>query len=871
MSKVKNRKMIGLLALRELKTSRRLNLLLVLSVILTCVMFTSIANIGGNILLAFQSQNMRMVGTNRMAGLKMVLPADYEKVLSDDKVKDVVYRICVGDAINEEFRDFRVELNCAGDERAARSNFAIPTTGKLPETMDEIAVSTLVLKELQLPAELGTILPLTLYINGKVIEHEFTLCGFWEGDPVAAAQLGWVSREFAEIYAPTPEVPFEKRSESMAYGGYWQVEFDFGNSFGIEDKVDALLDRIYGESGERPDTGVNWAYTMNPQMMDMETILGILLLVLLVFVSGYLIIYNIFQINITANIQKYGLLKTIGMTPTQIQRLVRIQADLYAAIGIPAGLLIGLLVGKMLYHYISAGLNLVGNRFEGVSPRAMLVICLIAAFFSFGTVRLSTGKPARIAGKVSPIEALTFSDTKIPVRKGKKRSRRVSAFSIASTSMIRNRKKSIIVILSLTLSMVLFQLLATALHSLDMDKMLRNLLIGDFDISGYQGYGGSVSSKISPEVIARISGLDGVEQCRAVYCDHAEVLMSDKGMEKAWKLYEKYGHAEKWEKIVESGEFDYSRGLDQYLTLRNLVQGAAFAEAGCIEADLYGVHPGALKYFDLDSGKIDEEKFASGKYAIVYTGVIYLDSDETLDDFYEVGDMLTIRVGDKVKEYEVMAVGEIPYVMSSKVYHTITGHVVLPESEFRLLSEETNALDLSVLAKDGKYNEVREELEKITANATDGLVLQTKQDYLEQFRSVRQIFMVVGGALTGILAIIAVMNFTNAIVTGILSRRKEFVVMQAVGMTGRQMKEMLVWEGAIYAFWTFLCSVAVGPILSIRILKALEKESTFFTCHFTPMPFYVCIPILLALAILVPLISFKWVSRGNAVNVSSLE
>ncbi|MBE5864169.1 MAG: FtsX-like permease family protein [Lachnospiraceae bacterium] len=865
MSNVKNQKMIKLLAQRELRTSKRMNIVLILSVVLTCVMFTCIASVGGNLLLALRNQTMRMVGGDRMAGLKYVLPADYEKVLADGKTRDVVYRIIVGRAINEDFQSFGVELNCAGDDRAAQAAFSLPSVGRLPEKMDEMAPSTMVLEALGLPSELGTRVPLKIDIDGRLVEKEFTVCGFWEGDSVAAAQLCWVSREFADYYVPTPEGRFTAES----YGGYWQVDFNFSNGINIEGQLEALLDRIYGAGEMRPDTGVNWAYGMNLESMDPETVAGWLLIVLVVFFAGYLVIYNIFQINVTANIQKYGLLKTIGTTPAQIRKLVRLQADLYAAIGIPAGLLIGIFLGKLLYRYIQPSLYLRGNGSQGLSLTALVCICLFAALFSLGTVRLSANKPAKMAGKASPMEALRFSETKLSPKKSKKKSRKVSPFSIAQSNMARSRKKTITVIVSLTLSMALFVLVVTALHSLDMDKMLANLMIGDFNVLSGQPLGMGRNSNVALQDIETIRGMDGVEACQAVYYEDAELILSGKSMEQAKKLYEKHSGEEKWKEVVDSGQFDYSREVDQYITLRNLVYGAPFREPGVVNADLYCVDPGMLEFLLLDKGTPDEGKFASGKYAIVFTDMITLDSGDESDAFYEVGDKLILRAGGKEKEYEVLAIGDIPYVMSTKVYQTLYGHVILPESEWNFFSEGGNAMNLLIKVRDGQYEAVRENLQALTDRK--GLVLRTKQDCLEEFRELQQTLSVVGGAMTVILAVIAVMNFVNATVTGVISRKKELVVMQAVGMTGKQVKQMLIWEGVTYAFWTIVSSMAAGLPLAWLIMSGLEKESAFFTYHFTVMPLLICAPVLLAIAFAVPLISFRWVARGNTVNVTNME
>ena len=54
---------------------------------------------------------------------------------------------------------------------------------------------------------------------------------------------------------------------------------------------------------------------------------------LLVIFTGYLIIYNIFQISVAGDIRFYGLLKTIGTTPRQLKRIIRQQALLLCLIG----------------------------------------------------------------------------------------------------------------------------------------------------------------------------------------------------------------------------------------------------------------------------------------------------------------------------------------------------------------------------------------------------------------------------------------------------------------------------------------------------------------------------------------------------------
>ena len=78
--------------------------------------------------------------------------------------------------------------------------------------------------------------------------------------------------------------------------------------------------------------------------MDPPTVIGVLAALLLIILTGYLIIYNIFQISVIKDIRFYGLLKTIGTTGKQIKKIIRRQALVLAAIGIPIGLVAGYFV-----------------------------------------------------------------------------------------------------------------------------------------------------------------------------------------------------------------------------------------------------------------------------------------------------------------------------------------------------------------------------------------------------------------------------------------------------------------------------------------------------------------------------------------------
>ena len=126
-------------------------------------------------------------------------------------------------------------------------------------------------------------------------------------------------------------------------------------------------------------------------------------------------------------------------------------------------------------------------------------------------------------------------------------------------------------------------------------------------------------------------------------------------------------------------------------------------------------------------------------------------------------------------------------------------------------------------------------------------------------------FWIVGGALSFVLALIGILNFINSIVTGILARKKELAMMEAVGMTGKQMKGMLAWEGIFYIVLTSVFSVVACSLLSWIVLKKVAEGMWFLSYHFTVMPIVACIPILVLLACVIPITAYHNMAKESTV------
>ena len=134
--------------------------------------------------------------------------------------------------------------------------------------------------------------------------------------------------------------------------------------------------------------------------------------------------------------------------------------------------------------------------------------------------------------------------------------------------------------------------------------------------------------------------------------------------------------------------------------------------------------------------------------------------------------------------------------------------------------------------------------------------------YTNLYNPMFQIIM--GNAISVVIALVGILNFINSMVTAIVSRKKEFAMLQSVGMTKGQLRRMLVFEGLDYAGLTLLFSFAASILVVGTVVRSMV-EGGYNTFQFTLLPLYICAPILIAFAIVIPYICFKNLEKQSLV------
>lgn len=878
--KVKNRRCIRTLSFRQLKASKSRNLIAVFAIALTTLLFTSLFTIALSINDGFQQSNFRQCGGWNHGSFKYLTEEQFDQIKTDSLIQEWGLRRFVGMPDEIPFNKSHVEVGYS-DATQAHWMYCDPIEGALPqEGTDQAATDTRVLELLGVEPELGAQFTVTFPVDGHMTTQTFTLCGWWEYDEAVVANHILIPLSRAQqIYDEVGLIPGQAK-DGMT--GSWNLDVMFKNSLNIDQNMKQVLAN-FGYQDESPAdgdnyirTGVNWGYSASQlaENIDPGTILAIATMLLLIVFTGYLIIYNVFQISVANDIRFYGLLKTIGTTPSQISRMIRLQALLLSLLGIPLGLVGGWFVGGALTPVII-------SRLDGIVSLVSLnpAIFIVSSLFSLFTVLLSCYRPGKIAAKVSPVEAVRYTEGSNIKRKKKRSVKNLSLFSMAKSNLGRNRTKTVVTVLSLSLAVVLLNLTVTFTNGFDMDKYLANFVTSDFvlaDAKYFQTGALFGSDTLLPEsVIDEVEAQGGITEGGRVYgrtFPAQEFITED---------YYRTLH----------GMWMNQEEMDRAIKLEEKNQDGLIADT----AQLYGMEPFALDRLRLLEGDLSP-LYTDGSRSIA---AVYSDDDygEPRPDSHwaKLGDTVTIRYVEEWEYYNPLTGEVFPegtnldtvagYASRAKrwrdVDYTVCALVCVPSSlsyrfygsdEF-ILNDQTfctdSGIDAVMLYAFNTTDEANAAMESFLADYTENqnpqFDYESKATYVAQFESFRSMFLMLGGTLSFIIGLVGILNFFNAILTGILTRKREFAMLQSVGMTGRQLKQMLVYEGLCYSLGAALLSLAIALLMGPLVGSAVENLFWFFTYRFTILPIFLLLPVFVLLGSLVPLGIYHSVAKLTIV------
>ena len=877
--KVSNGSCIRRLSVRALLANRTRNIVAVLAIALTAVLFTSLFTIALSINEGIQQNNFRQAGGCSHGSFKYLTEEQCEELKTDPLIQAYGIRRFLGMPTAAPFNKSHVEIGYS-DANEVRWGYCVPVEGRLPqEGTNEAATDTHVLELLDVEPEIGAEFTVTFEVDGRETTQTFTLCGWWEYDEAVVANHilipeSRVDTVLAEVGVTPPG------SDGMT--GSWNLDVMLRHG---ARSIAADMEEILANHGYQSETagenyisiGVNWGYT-GAQLSDKldPTVVAIIVgMLALILFTGYLIIYNVFQISVAGDIRFYGQLKTIGTTPRQLRRIILIQALLLSSVGIPVGLLLGWFLGGVLTPVITARLDGV-TTVVSVSP----LLFVGAAVFALATVLISCRRPGRLAGKVSPVEALRYTEGKALHRKEKRNRKGVSLLSMAWANLGRSRGKTSLTVLSLTLAVVLLTFTVTFAGGFDMDKYVSNFTASDFILAdaGQFQTGGEVFNDemgVPAEVIDAVNAQGGITDSGRVYgkTAPAQEFVTEEYYRSMWS---------RW---------NTPEQLDSMVAFMDRTADGLLADG----VQLYGMEPFALDHLTVLEGDLSQLNDPEGNYiAAVYSTDDY--GDPVMGSHWaRLGDTVTIRYVEEFEYYDP-ATGEVygsrenvsenaayaeRAVKYREVKYTVAALVSVPSAlSYRYYGRDEFVLGAETFIRDTGTDSVmyyafdttkasnaamEAFLKDYTENVNPQFDYESKAIYAAEFESIRSMFLLLGGALSFIVGLVGVLNFFNAILTGITARRRELAVLQSIGMTTRQLRTMLALEGLLYTLGSALLALVLVLVTAPIVGPGLNGMFWFFTYHFTLWPIAVVLPLFAVLGIGIPVVTCRITQRYSVV------
>ncbi|MET3209057.1 UNVERIFIED_CONTAM: putative ABC transport system permease protein [Paenibacillus sp. PvR008] len=838
MIKVKNKKVIRNLADKSFKVNKTRNIIAIVAIALTSLLFTTLFTMGLGAVESLQRATMRQAGGDGHAVLKYINDEEFNHVKDHPLIKEIAYNRILSDGVmNDKFLKRHTEF-WYYDDVGLKLGFIELNGGHKPVAENEVIADSKTLQLMGVPLKVGAPLTLKLDIRGKELQRDFVLSGWWKSDPVFNVGQIFASRAYVDAHAKELQSNYRK---DHFYTGVINALIMFDNSLNLQEK----LNKVITESGYSLDkdapnfiaNNVNWSYISTNFSMDAGTIIALSSALILIVFTGYLIIYNIFQISVMRDIRFYGLLKTIGTSGKQIRRIIRRQALVLSLIGIPFGLIAGFFVGKALVPLLMNNTNFAGTEVS-VSPSPWIFIG--SALFAVITVIISTFKPGRIAAAVSPVEAVRYTDGNTKgIRKLKKSTGGAKMLHMARSNLGRNKKRTVLVVISLSLSLVLLNTAFTLSQSIDMDKFLSKFNDTDFLIAHaeyfHRPYFSGPENETSESFIQAVQEQPGFEEGGRLYGDPTALTAENT-----------------------KGITDETQNIDA---------------RGNFMVAVYGLEDLPLHRLQLFDGELDFEKLASGKY--ILEGV-------DLDDYGKpYWNWTQYKVGDKVTLHSYIGKADVPLDKEYTTHEfTVLGHVgikstnsdriskysfYLPADIYKSLVKQPAVMSYAFNVSSNQEASMQSFLKRYTETTEPLMNYESKITSKNAFSGMQNTVVMIGGILSLIIGLIGILNFVNAILTSILTRRQEFAMLQSIGMTKKQLRGMLIYEGLYYVLGTALFSILLGSVFSISIVKPLSSMMWFMSYHFIIWPLVALLPFLLVLGIFIPLTVYSLNDKQSIV------
>lgn len=527
-------------------------------------------------------------------------------------------------------------------------------------------------------------------------------------------------------------------------------------------------------------------------------------------------------------------------------------------------LLLGTGLGFLTSYLVIPGtIRVLGLRSEKmavtIKPEFLVLTIAIMAV----TVYLASRKPVRVAEHISVMEALGYQTSKVVYTRKKKRTGKNIIYRLAWQQLCRMKKKTILVILSLSTSLTVFLCVVTLAGSQSKRTAELQYMNADMELT-------------NKSMVADVS--DWKQPFDDAFC---EKLLKIDGVKEIHKL--------NYSTIVVPWEPDFSDQwmrdfYDQWMYIKyDDVREEYQQNPEHFMALVVGIDEKTFHYINQQNETaIDEKSFLAGESCLLcqqYMGYTNADVKNKKISFY--------FPGQETKKYSTSVAGlqkdDSPYRGPSEVSLSVAGiqeddspylgptamgptiMILVSDSFLEDKAESLWTYKVSVIYDEEYDKETEKKVKELIQESKDAkdITWSSKLKGIKEQKPAEQKMWQLGMGIAIVLGFIGVMNYINTELGSISGRRREIAILESIGMTGKQQRRLLLTEGMYYAGISLFLTATVGLGIDMLLFQRMNYHKVAFSIPVIPV--VVMIVTLFALCIFVPLAAGRFMEGDGTL------
>lgn len=794
----------------SLKFRRGRNFISIISIALAAFILTAVFSIGINGLSSYDGMAKRSYGTSAEGCLtgadeKQISVLKKSSLVSDVGISTVLPKGVLSKEIIKAENEMKIMLSYEDKTSYSMIKQGIwDIQGNYPEKENEIMLSSNFIQALK-GENLKKGDRIFLTINGN--EEEFIISGFFSSEFMnEELGKGFVSETYSRKIEPEQKTVYFNFKEAKQ-----------------ESDIEKILEDLTKELNITKEQKLSAFSAVRFSQEKLQTLAIIIIVLIMILVCAYLLIYNVFYISVSQDVKTYGLLKTLGATGKQIKKIIYRQSVYLGSLGILIGVAIGLAVSM---YGLPALVNHYSNQDVTAFWNFHISIILFSVLFTFATVFVSAGRPAKRMQSLSAIESLRYMENEREIKNKRLKTSKNQSIStvMAYRNMFSNKKRSIFVLVSLSLGLIIFLCVSTVVASISPKHYVDSVIDSTIELSNEYVMNEEgkyiLADALTEELAQEIKNTEGVAD---VYLEQAV----------------KY-HAE------DLKEFDsFIQWMEKDFSIKeNEIRSNFSAEIIGLDAELFEKYKGISKK--------ELEKFQSGKY--YYIGSGYKKEfipPEKVEAVLEDGSRQIFSFGGYI---------DMGIFIGGSDGHGL--NLIVPETELEKIAgkNKIKTKSIYIYAGNEREHEVIQNIESLLSGNKEIDILSV-EDVREDTKFIITMLTIIGNGFSLIFVFLGIMNFISLISAGIQARKKEISILESIGMTKKQILSMLIKEGIGYAIVSVGVMFTAGLGFTVLAVKILANMVQWVRFTLPPVTVGVVCIMVIMVCVLIPVIMYRGMAK----------